>query len=101
MKCFIERTCGRYGDDLLETYPCLEKYGYQHIEKDVVHRRYVRDENGKRIETDPVLGRERYSTINIVSMEELLALTVELDEPLIFSKFDRLPTIEIYDGYRE
>ena len=62
---------------------------------------WIRDENNKRIQWDT--GKIRiikHWEVDINTLEELLELETEVDNPLIVSS-DGMREIEIYDGYRE
>ena len=62
---------------------------------------WIRDENNKRIQWDT--GKIRiikHWEVDINTLEELLELETEVDNPLIISS-DGMREIEIYDSYRE
>ena len=76
MKIHVTTVDTNISATVISQYPCLEKYGWDD------------------------------GCININSLEELLALYDEIDDPLIIYREpmyfgDNEPIIEIYDDYRE
>lgn len=76
MKIHVVRVYTNEPAEVISEYPCLEKYGWDD------------------------------GCININSLEELLSLYDEIDNPLIIYRQpvyfnDNDPIIEIYDDYRE
>ena len=102
---FEIQTVGNWDDpvEILDEYPCLEKYDLKVLE--LPRKRYVRikDENGRSIKQIEPYTITRM-TVSIESLEQLLGLINEIDEPIIVQKLDEKHAdfnIEIYDGYRE
>lgn len=80
--------------------PCKNAYA-----KDVlvfIKRNYIRDEQGNRIMQETPLFDKRWF-VDINTLEELIAIREEVENPLIIDHDDELnrDVIEIYDSYRE
>lgn len=89
---------------LVEQYPCLNDYNFEIVEyeKEYEHHSWIRDENGERIRQTRIEKRkivEGYITVD--SLEQLMKLIQDIDEPIIIDKDIIKPNIEIYDTYRE
>lgn len=77
--------------------PCKNAY----IKETVICIPVLRFENGKPIKGDPIIRKRWFVDIN--TLEELIALREEVENPLIVDHDDEMnkDTIEIYDDYRE
>lgn len=72
-----------FADEVLSKYPCLKNYSFEWHED----------------EDRPPSHYSGYGVITINTLEDLIQLMNECDEPLIISKEPY--GIEIYDGWRE
>lgn len=98
---------GQFVDDpteLLRNYPCLKDYNFEIVEyeKEYEHHSWIRDEKGERIRQTRIEKRkivEGYITVD--SLNQLMKLVQDIDEPIIIDNDMIKPNIEIYDTYRE
>lgn len=113
---FVIESSGYHRDDLLREYPFLVDYGFEMMEKIVPNRTRIRDERdnviwqiGTRTDTIPC--------IHVNTLEELVDLSKKVGEGnsiIIHSEYNNvydyvknkwvgigIPSIEIYDDYRE
>lgn len=83
MEFRVTRTDDYRQPKMSEAYPALKKYDFKDI--------FVRDKYGDRWE----------GLLKIDSIEDLVTISKDIDEMLIVYSSDPLPTLEIYDDYRE
>lgn len=115
MKFRITRTSGSYFDEKKPCEKAVEgKYLHTHTRtctEEEFNRKCAYREGpwrskgiNHRVDSRGYIQREDEREgflIEINSLEELLELIAEVDYPVVISKDDPMPEIEIYDDYRE
>lgn len=101
MKFKIESTFyGTDPDKLLKHYPFLKAYSFYIEEKKIPRKTRIRDENGNFMIQEYGYSIEKTPYIHVDHIPDIIKLEKSVEYPLIIDS-QEIPTIEIYDSYRE
>ena len=104
MEFKIESSSWYKPEEILEQYPCLKDYSFRTEEIRVPKTIKLRDENGNIMTQETTITRIT-PYVHITSLANLMKFMKDVTYPVIISDTDSydspIPTIEIYDGWRE
>lgn len=86
---------------LLEEYPRLIEFDFSIESRKFPIEQRIKDENGNSMIQEIGSRTERYGCIDIFTFEQLVDLAKAVENEIILDGKGYIPTIEIYDGYRE
>ena len=105
MKFEIEATYSCGAGEVIREYPILNDYGFELVDEHYTFKQPIKNPDGGYLIQETLSVRKR-AFINIDTFDELMKLSLDVGQALILFMPENhgnvdIPSIEIYDGYRE